>query len=71
MKYPIDVLRSDNCKFTSSWLSDEVNLELEDDLDLVDIAKEATREILLKLLISMCAIILSIALLIRTLWKKN
>ena len=67
----LDVLRSDYCKFTSSWLSDDVNLDLEDDLDLVDIALEATREILLKLLISICAIILSIAFLIRTLWRKN
>ena len=65
------MLRSDYCKFTSSWLSDEVDLGLEDDLDLVDIAAEATREILIKFAISICAIIVSIALLIRTLRRKN
>ena len=73
MKFEIllDVLRSDYCKFTSSWLSDEVDLGLEDDLDLVDIAAEATREILIKLAISICAIIISIALLILTLRRKT
>ena len=65
------MLRSDYCKFTSSWLSDEVDLGLEDDLDLVDIAAEATREILIKLAISICAIIISIALLILTLRRKT
>ena len=65
------MLRSDYCKFTSSWLPDEVDLGLEDDLDLVDIAAEATREILIKFAISICAIIISIAVLILTLRRKN
>ena len=61
------MLRPEYCKFTSSWLSDEADMGLEEDLDLVDIAAEATREILIKLSISICTIIVSIAFLIRTL----
>ena len=63
------MLRPEYCKFTSSWLSDEADMGLEEDLDLVDIAAEATREILIKLSISICTIIVSIAFLIRTLTK--
>ena len=61
------MLRSEYCKFTSSWLSDEADLGLEEGLDLVDIAEEATREILIKLSISICAIIVTVTFLIRTL----
>ena len=61
------MLRPEYCKFTSSWLSDEADMGLEEDLDLVDIAAEATRDILIKLSISICTIIVSIAFLIRTL----
>ena len=65
------MLRPEYCKFTSSWLSDEADMGLEEDLDLVDIAAEATREILIKLSISICAVIVSIAFLIRTLRRND
>ena len=36
------------CKFTDSWLSDDVDLRDEDKLDLVDITAEANNDILIK-----------------------
>merc|ERR1712126_285595 len=46
-----DVLKSTYCQFTDSWLSDDVDLRDEDNLDLVDIAVEANRDILIKVLL--------------------
>ena len=66
----LDVLRSDLCKFTSSWLSDEVDLSVEESLDLVDIAAEATQEILMTLLITMFVLIISFAILMRIIRTK-
>ena len=61
----LDVLRSDLCKFTSSWLSDEVDLSVEESLDLIDIAAEATQEILIMLFITIFVLIISFVILMR------
>ena len=45
------MLKSTYCQFTDSWLSDDVDLRDEDNLDLVDIAAEANRDILIKVLL--------------------
>ena len=43
------------CKFTDSWLSDDVDLRDEDKLDLVDITAEANNDILIKLFLILAA----------------
>ena len=49
------------CKFTSSWLSDDVDVSDEENLDLVDIGAEANKDILIKVFVFLLVTLTSIA----------
>ena len=44
-----DKLKKKYCRFTDSWLSDEADLDDEESLDLIDLAAEAKRDIIIGL----------------------
>ena len=46
-----DTLKPELCRFTSSWLSDDVDVTDEEALDLIDLAAEANKDLMMKSLI--------------------
>ena len=53
------------CKFTSSWLSDDIDVSDEDKLDLVDLGAKANRDILIKIVVFLLVTVTSIALIVK------
>ena len=66
----LDVLKEKYCRFTNSWLSDDADLDDEENLGLVDITAEVNREIGLQLLVLTGLFILFVFILSR-LFRSN
>ena len=59
------------CRFTSSWLSDAVDVTDEEALDLIDLAAEANKDLMMKSLIILTSLTVILSLICKACCCKS